>query len=217
MSFLHLVRDGRDMALSDNQNQPKKHYQALFGDAYEACHDAAPECAIRLWATANSQVADWGERELGNRYMRVRFEDVCASPRVVMYDTLIKKWHRACCCRPGQCRSGRRDKDPLRSVDGNAYLLKMRAPHREVCRYAEAIRLPITKQTQWRHRRRIHTVYKTACCANRERCSPDKPRINDPAISMTPNIKASSRPPSSFSACIGGHISSDTDMQYPWC
>ena len=90
MSFLHLVRDGRDMALSNNQNQPKKHYQALFGDAYEACQDAAPECAIRLWATANSQVADWGERELGNRYMRVRFEDVCASPRVVMYDTLIK-------------------------------------------------------------------------------------------------------------------------------
>ena len=90
MSFLHLVRDGRDMALSENQNQPKKHYQALFGDAYQACQDTGPECAIRLWAAANSQVADWGERELGNRYMRVRFEDVCASPRDVMYDTLIK-------------------------------------------------------------------------------------------------------------------------------
>jgi sulfotransferase family protein len=87
MSFLHLVRDGRDMALSDNQNQPNKHYEALFGEAYEG---AAPESAIRLWAAANSQVADWGERELGNRYMRIRFEDLCAAPGAVMSDALIK-------------------------------------------------------------------------------------------------------------------------------
>ncbi|MEO9901652.1 sulfotransferase [Nisaea sp.] len=88
MSFLHLVRDGRDMALSDNQNQPNKHYAALFGEAYEG---AAPEFAIRLWAAANSQVADWGERELGSRYMRIRFEDLCAAPGAVMSDTLIKR------------------------------------------------------------------------------------------------------------------------------
>lgn len=87
MSFLHLVRDGRDMALSDNQNQPNKHYEALFGEAYEG---AAPECAIRLWAAANSQVADWGERELGNRYMRIRFEDLCAAPGAVLSNALIK-------------------------------------------------------------------------------------------------------------------------------
>ncbi|WP_193171399.1 sulfotransferase [Nisaea nitritireducens] len=86
MSFLHLVRDGRDMALSDNQNQPNKHYEALFGEAYE---DATPEFAIRLWAAANSQVADWGERELGNRYMRIRFEDLCAAPGAVLSNALI--------------------------------------------------------------------------------------------------------------------------------
>tara|TARA_E500000305_G_scaffold103852_1_gene99676 strand:- start:2541 stop:3359 length:819 start_codon:yes stop_codon:yes gene_type:complete len=86
MRFLHLVRDGRDMALSANQNQPNKHYEALFGESYEG---PALEFAIRLWATANSQVADWGERELGSRYMRIRFEDLCAAPSVVLSDALI--------------------------------------------------------------------------------------------------------------------------------
>jgi len=86
MRFLHLVRDGRDMALSDNQNQPNKHYEALFGEAYGA---ATPEFAIKLWARANSQVADWGERELGSRYMRIRFEDLCAAPGKVLAGALI--------------------------------------------------------------------------------------------------------------------------------
>lgn len=86
LRFLHLVRDGRDMALSDNQNQPNKHYDALFGETYTG---ASPENAIRLWAAANLQVANWGERELGRRYARIRFEDLCAEPRTVLADALI--------------------------------------------------------------------------------------------------------------------------------
>ncbi|MBO6560735.1 MAG: sulfotransferase [Nisaea sp.] len=86
MRFLHLVRDGRDMALSDNQNQPNKHYDALFGETYSG---ESPENAIRLWATANMQVADWGERVLGQRYVRIRFEDLCATPRATLTEALI--------------------------------------------------------------------------------------------------------------------------------
>lgn len=77
LHFLHLIRDGRDMALSDNQNQPNKHFEALFGEDYPG---PSPLLSIRLWARANSQVADWGERTLGKRYMQIRFEDLCASP-----------------------------------------------------------------------------------------------------------------------------------------
>lgn len=75
--FLHLVRDGRDMAISDNQNQPRKHFEALFGEPFQ---EGSAEIAIRLWARANGQVADWAEANLGPRYMRVRFEDLCAAP-----------------------------------------------------------------------------------------------------------------------------------------
>jgi len=75
--FIHLVRDGRDMATSDNQNQPRKHYQALFA---EPLNETDPSGSIHLWATANLAVANWAERNLGERYYRLRFEDLCAEP-----------------------------------------------------------------------------------------------------------------------------------------
>lgn len=75
--FVHVVRDGRDMALSDNQNQPRKHFQAMFGQALD---EVDPAGALKLWAEANGTAANWGERVLGANYHRVRFEDLCAEP-----------------------------------------------------------------------------------------------------------------------------------------
>lgn len=79
--FIHVVRDGRDMAFSKNQNQPHKHYQALFGQAYSAnAPEKAAIQAIELWSKANLDAAEFGARALGERYIRVRFEDICAEP-----------------------------------------------------------------------------------------------------------------------------------------
>jgi hypothetical protein len=75
--FIHLIRDGRDMATSDNQNQPRKHFEALFGHALE---ESDPLGSIQLWAAANLAIANWGERHLGSQYLCVRFEDLCANP-----------------------------------------------------------------------------------------------------------------------------------------
>src|SRR5262249_40102770 len=73
MRFLHVVRDGRDMAYSSNRTQLKKHGEAVLGDT-----DAADELrAVSLWADVNLRAADFGERVLGDRYLRVRFEDIC--------------------------------------------------------------------------------------------------------------------------------------------
>lgn len=77
MSFIQLVRDGRDMALSENQNQVIKHYAALFEAGPTI---GTPEQSIELWATANSQAADWAERELKERYLLVSYERLCADP-----------------------------------------------------------------------------------------------------------------------------------------
>jgi hypothetical protein len=77
MNFVHVLRDGRDMALSDNRNQLRKHYEALFGEPASE-HDN--RAALRLWAATNAAVADWGERVLGPRYLRLRFEDLCHDP-----------------------------------------------------------------------------------------------------------------------------------------
>jgi GT2 family glycosyltransferase len=79
LRFLHVVRDGRDMAFSENQVQLRKHGNAVLGASDE------PEMlrSISLWRDVNLRAADFGERELGERYLRIRFEDLCAEPAAV--------------------------------------------------------------------------------------------------------------------------------------
>jgi Sulfotransferase family len=76
--FLHFIRDGRDMAFSKNQQQLKKHGDAVLGD--ELRRARTPTRSIGLWNRVNLAAADLGEAELGPRYLRVRFEDLCAEP-----------------------------------------------------------------------------------------------------------------------------------------
>jgi hypothetical protein len=74
LRFLHVVRDGRDMAFSKNQNQLRKHGLAS-GLTGSSARDS-----IRLWSRVNMEAADYGEARLGSRYLRVRFEDLCVRP-----------------------------------------------------------------------------------------------------------------------------------------
>jgi hypothetical protein len=76
--FLHFIRDGRDMAFSKNQQQLKKHGDAVLGD--ELRRARTPTRSIGLWNRVNLAAADLGDAELGPRYLRVRFEDLCAEP-----------------------------------------------------------------------------------------------------------------------------------------
>jgi Sulfotransferase family len=78
LRFLHFVRDGRDMAFSENQNQLVKHGDALLGG--ELRKAKTPVRSIGVWSRMNTAAADYGEERLGDRYLRVRFEDLCAEP-----------------------------------------------------------------------------------------------------------------------------------------
>jgi hypothetical protein len=78
LRFLHVVRDGRDMAFSSNQLQLTAFGGILLGPEHDGL--GAPERSIALWSRANCAAADFGERELGPRYARVRFEDLCRDP-----------------------------------------------------------------------------------------------------------------------------------------
>ena len=79
LRFVHVVRDGRDMAFSTNQNQLRKHGRAALGPERDATPE--PVRSIALWSWINLRAADYGERELGDRYLRLRFEDLCVRPR----------------------------------------------------------------------------------------------------------------------------------------
>ena len=80
--FLHFIRDGRDMAFSDNQQQLKKHGEAVLG--VESGKRDRPVHSIALWSHVNAQAADYGEQHMHGRYLRVRFEDLCSEPEATV-------------------------------------------------------------------------------------------------------------------------------------
>lgn len=79
MKFIHVLRDGRDMALSANQVQLRKHGAAVLS-VKERLLRSAPERSLLLWSRVNARAAEFGESKLRENYLRVRFEDLCAKP-----------------------------------------------------------------------------------------------------------------------------------------
>lgn len=77
MKFIHVIRDGRDMAFSSNQNQLRRWGHAFLEDRQSRL--SLPEQAILMWSAANLQVAHYGER-MGKRYLRIQFEKLCLQP-----------------------------------------------------------------------------------------------------------------------------------------
>jgi len=78
LTVIHLVRDGRDMAYSKNQNQLQKHGRHLLAPGEDALPE--PQQSILLWSRINTAAADYGEQRLAGHYLRVRYEDLCAAP-----------------------------------------------------------------------------------------------------------------------------------------
>ena len=79
LKFIQVVRDGRDMAFSKNQNQLRKH-GALVLSRRERWFNPAPIRSVLLWARINLGAAEFAERQLGSGYFVVRFEDLCHQP-----------------------------------------------------------------------------------------------------------------------------------------
>lgn len=86
LKFLHLTRDGRDMAFSANQNQMNKHSEALLGPAYADL--SGPARSIALWNRINMKASEYGEQMMGADYLRLRFEDLCAKPEETVLQIL---------------------------------------------------------------------------------------------------------------------------------
>ncbi len=77
LRFVHVIRDGRDVAFSERQGQLVKHGRAVLGAEQE---EGGPLASMALWNRVNLDAADYGERRLPGRYLRVRLEDVIARP-----------------------------------------------------------------------------------------------------------------------------------------
>src|SRR6266705_5289509 len=79
LKFIHVMRDARDMALSPNQNQLRKHGRAVLRWGERLFHSISERSAL-LWEKVNLRAADYGKTRLRESYLRVRFEDLCAKP-----------------------------------------------------------------------------------------------------------------------------------------
>lgn len=78
MKFIHVVRDGRDMAFAPNQSQLVD-YSSFLVDA--SLHSAPqPVQSIALWNRVNLDAKRFGEEKLRESYLLVRFEDLCGNP-----------------------------------------------------------------------------------------------------------------------------------------
>jgi hypothetical protein len=79
LSFVHVIRDGLDMAYSKDRNQLR-----MVGDLVLTSEESSlpePLRAIAYWQRVNLMVSAYGEDQLGPRYLRLRFEDLCADPK----------------------------------------------------------------------------------------------------------------------------------------
>lgn len=80
MRLLHVLRDGRDVAFGKTIHVELTGHYAVLPALRE--RPSAVQLAA-LWSSANELAADFGEQCLGERYLRVRLEDLCRSPAEV--------------------------------------------------------------------------------------------------------------------------------------
>ena len=63
LRFVHMLRDGRDMAYSRNQRQLDRYGEILLGDGVEF---DSPAGSIAVWTQANLAAARFGEEQMGD-------------------------------------------------------------------------------------------------------------------------------------------------------
>jgi hypothetical protein len=75
LRYIHVVRNGLDMAFSANQNQLNLWGSRFLGSG----HGRGPREALKFWCRAHMRIAEIGE-EMGARFLFLRFEDLCRDP-----------------------------------------------------------------------------------------------------------------------------------------
>jgi hypothetical protein len=78
LKFIHVVRDGRDMSLSNNLFLLETHGDRLLGSGWRDDPEAAQ---LQLWTMGNSRARALAERQAGIDYFLLRYEDFCTNSR----------------------------------------------------------------------------------------------------------------------------------------
>ncbi|HEX5716199.1 MAG TPA: sulfotransferase [Thermoanaerobaculia bacterium] len=77
MKYIHVVRNGLDMAYSSNQSQLR-----LWGPSFLGCEeiaDASPRLSLKYWHAVHRAALDH-RRRLGNRFLLLNYDRLCTDP-----------------------------------------------------------------------------------------------------------------------------------------
>lgn len=77
---IHLIRDGRDMAVTDQMSVLRWDVESALG-MEGAARWTRPERQAALWSHLNLAAANFARDQLGPDGLIIRFEDLCESPR----------------------------------------------------------------------------------------------------------------------------------------
>lgn len=79
MKYIHVVRNGLDMAFSDNQLQ-LQNWHWLFGIEKRNIRLAPQQASLKYWVESNLRTLDLSKRLPHENFMLLRFEALCAQP-----------------------------------------------------------------------------------------------------------------------------------------
>jgi hypothetical protein len=79
LKFIHVIRNGFDMAYSSDRNQLGLFGDLILSEAEQLQPD--PVRQVAYWRAVNLDAARFGEETLSERYLVLRFEDICSEPR----------------------------------------------------------------------------------------------------------------------------------------
>jgi hypothetical protein len=75
--FVHVVRNGLDMCLSDTMKREFRHWGVQYGELTRVPDDRT---YLRFWTKANQEAITTGKRLMGERFLTFEFEDLCQNP-----------------------------------------------------------------------------------------------------------------------------------------
>lgn len=81
LRYIHVMRNGLDMALSRNQNQTRLWGPSITGKPF----NPSPSYALHYWCKAHKRVLEIGRR-MGERFHLINFDALCTNPSKVIDD-----------------------------------------------------------------------------------------------------------------------------------
>ena len=80
IKFIHILRDGRDLAASEKKRKKLIQYStSLLGKNSYTKSDL-----VDLWSAFSRRGFEYGEKELKKNYLLIKFEDLCKNPKEII-------------------------------------------------------------------------------------------------------------------------------------